>query len=370
MDRTKGNRVLYLDAARFFAILLAALNHAVNRTWDNFNGVQEEFYRISTASTVLKAVISVTSRFGVPLFLMITGVLILNRRFATKEEFGRFFKHNWLPLLGATELWFFLGFWFLVFVNPYNRLLENAGWGGTLWALLKTLLFVDQVRFDSMWYLPMILSIYLLLPILAVFLYRSPAAKVILFPLAGVFLCDMLIPELNAFLPLFGGREITFFLYDMNFLSPYLIYVFAGWWIGNGGLRKLPDAAVVSGALLSCLLCCTLQLFLYSVSDHLLSYMSPGILVCAVFLFECLRRFADRPGKLSRPMSTVSRAAFALYVLHVFFVSALNWYGDFGQWPHPLRLCFLWLVPLAASALIIAALSKIPFCRKLLFLIK
>ena len=48
--------MFYLDAARAAAILLVVLNHAVNRTWNNYGWVQEEFLRIGKLSTALKAV--------------------------------------------------------------------------------------------------------------------------------------------------------------------------------------------------------------------------------------------------------------------------------------------------------------------------
>lgn len=72
MEKTDKPRILYLDAARCAAILLIALNHAVNRSWVNYGAVTEEFHSISLPSTILKALLTVASRYGVPLFLMIT----------------------------------------------------------------------------------------------------------------------------------------------------------------------------------------------------------------------------------------------------------------------------------------------------------
>ena len=43
MEQKKTSRHLYLDAARCFAVLMVALNHAVNRTWDNYHHVPEEY---------------------------------------------------------------------------------------------------------------------------------------------------------------------------------------------------------------------------------------------------------------------------------------------------------------------------------------
>ena len=104
MEKTNKSRILYLDAARCAAILMIALNHAVNRTWDNYEKAQEEFASVGLASTILKTLLTIASRYGVPLFLMITGALILSRRFDTKEEVRRFYWHNWLSLFITGEI--------------------------------------------------------------------------------------------------------------------------------------------------------------------------------------------------------------------------------------------------------------------------
>ncbi len=363
-------RVFYLDAARSAAILLIALNHAVNRTWNNYGWIQEEFARIGKVSTGLKALTTVASHLGVPFFLMITGALLLGRSFESREELRRFYRHNWLRLLITSEIWIVLGYWFNLLFDPGSTGLAESGWGAALWGCVKTMLFLDPVRFSSMWYVPMILSIYLLLPLLAFLLHRFPAPRAILFPLLGVFLCDMLIPGLNAWRQMFSLPKLRFALYDYNFLPSYLLYVLSGWWIARGGLRRLPDSAAVLLAAAGFGLCSALQFFCYSRSNRLLGYMSPGILLSAVLCFECFRRFGDRLRRFERPITALSRSAFALYLLHIFFNMGFHWYYDFSAWSRPAKLLFLEVVPLAASGLIIWPLAKIPFFRKYVFLIK
>ena len=363
-------RVFYLDAARAAAIALVALNHAVNRTWNNYSWVQEEFVRISRLSTGLKALLTVASRYGVPLFLMITGALILSRPFDSRESVRRFYRHNWLRLLITGEIWTFLGYWFLVFVEPGSRVLADGGIGGAVLGCVKTMLFLDPVRFDSMWYLPMILCIYLLLPMLAWLLQGFPEPRALLYPMIGVFLCDMLVPAVNAGLSLLALPTLHFAVFDYYFPSSYLLYVLAGWWICRGGLGRLSDRAVVLSAALSYLLCVGLQFLCYSRSEHLLSYMSPGILLSSALVFECFRRYAGGLLRWEKPITAMSRAAFALYLLHIFFNMSFHWYVDFSAWSRSAKVLFLEIVPLALSGLVIWPLAKIPFFRKYVFLIK
>ena len=67
---TAKKRSLYLGVARTVAIISISLNHAVNRTYKNYEGQQLEFLTIPLIDTVLKSIITVFSKLGVPLFLM------------------------------------------------------------------------------------------------------------------------------------------------------------------------------------------------------------------------------------------------------------------------------------------------------------
>ena len=113
-----------------------------------------------------------------------------------------------------------------------------------------------------------------------------------------------------------------------------------------------------------------MQLFCYSFSDHLIDYDSPALLLSTIPAFELLRRHADRLRRWEKPLSAMSRAAFALYLLHVFILWPIHWYVDLSAWSHMAKLLLFEIVPLSVSGLLIWLLAKIPWCRKVLFLIK
>ena len=63
-----GGRSYYLDIARAIAIISISMNHAVNRTYDNYFGQMEEFLESSYLSSLLKSVATVFSHLGVRRF--------------------------------------------------------------------------------------------------------------------------------------------------------------------------------------------------------------------------------------------------------------------------------------------------------------
>ena len=78
----KKNRIMWLDIARAIAIISITFNHAVNRSFNIYTGQFSEYLQIPAYLTIVKAVLYAFSRIGVPLFLMISGTLLLPRDFA------------------------------------------------------------------------------------------------------------------------------------------------------------------------------------------------------------------------------------------------------------------------------------------------
>ena len=121
MDR---KRVVYYDFARVFAIISISFNHAVNRTFDNYTDTQAEFLSLDHQTILIKTCVTVFSRLGVPIFLMLTGALILSKSFETKDDLKRFYTHNWLRILITTELWLAIYYWFYYYLCPETYLLD------------------------------------------------------------------------------------------------------------------------------------------------------------------------------------------------------------------------------------------------------
>lgn len=109
----------------------------------------------------LSVVVESTSKIGVPLFLIISGYLMLDRDYSG-SKLKRFFVHNYLPLFVSFELWALL-------VSPVVFLGKESGGVPSLFA---TMLFMGEPYMIHFWYMQMLLGIYLMVPVLAAFLKR------------------------------------------------------------------------------------------------------------------------------------------------------------------------------------------------------
>ena len=359
-----GGRSYYLDIARTVAIISISLNHAVNRTYDNYSGQMEEFLESSYLSSLLKSVATVFSHLGVPLFLMISGALLLHKRMETADDVKRFYRHNLLELFITAEIWYFIMYWFVFFEDISTGYWEE-GLAGTLLGCVKTMLFLDQITMGSMWYMPMILCLYATIPFAAV-LVKKFSLKILSLPLILVFLRMFVLPLVNSLLAELNlDTMYSATVREANICSMYYVYVFAGYAVSEGKLSGLHTRTVAALTALVFAVCCGYQLWLYAgPADLMVDYEHPGILLCAMGLLELLRRGAEHLRGLRPVVTYLAKISFGIYFVHILIMSLLYWHMDFSEWSHPWTLLFLEGVSVGGSILLIALFSGIPFCRR------
>lgn len=369
-----GKRQYYLDVARVIAIISISLNHAVNRSFANHHDQMAEFLTIPMGLTLFKTACAIFSNLGVPLFLMITGVLILNKRMETTDDIKRFYKHNLLPLFITTEIWLVMIYWYRGLFEGDATILHTEGIWGSLLGMIETMLFQNQLTFGSMWYMPMILCIYTTLPFAVIVkdkLSGSKLSLILFLPAIVLFLNDMVRPAVNVLLYTNGLDTLSSELREADLFSYFYLYIIAGYLVGQGVLSRLKGWCVGLLAAFTFVLCCAFQFYAYSQPlDYVVSYDFPLLPICAAFVFEIIRRTAHGFSRLEKPVTYLARISFGIYLLHMVVMTSLNTVMDYTGWNQAIKMLFMETVSVVGSIVIIAILSKIKLFRKYLFLIK
>lgn len=151
----KKNRILWLDIARCLAILSVLLVHSAE---SGYTLAFEELAGLGIPSACFRAICFTAGRLGVPLFLAISGYLLLDRDFSTSEKIIKFYKTNLLPLLLTVEIWVVLYYIIQVLFNSQTFELRN---------LIDNMLFMRVNEFSHFWYMPMIIGLYIAIPFIA-----------------------------------------------------------------------------------------------------------------------------------------------------------------------------------------------------------
>ena len=367
---TTSKRILWLDVARVCAVFSIVSNHAVSRIYDNYGNQMEEFLSSSLLSQIFKAIITTFSWLGVPVFLMITGALILNKKIESKQDLIKFQINNWFPLFTATEFWMLCGYLFLTLYRQGT--ISSALSNPLKWIidLVMTLCFTNKIAFGSMWYMDMILLLYLILPIFAVYLNKFKL-ETIRIPIFILFISGFLVPTINKYLSLFNSDFfVSFKLSYANLFSTYFIWIFAGYYIFKGSLKNLKTAWIVLGLTICGISTVACQLYGYSQPFNLVTgYDSVGIYAISFFLFELFSRVSDNAVPIKNIITYLSKRSFGIYFIHIFVIEALTKNKEI--WINrPFMVGFYWLFSIVCSLLVINLMERSNWCKKYLLNMK
>lgn len=288
-------RVPLYDILRVFAILCVVLCHCVELAYVSRN---------SWSYSLLHFV----GRLGVPTFLFLTGALVMSKDFNSSARVSRFYRHNLLGLLVTVEIW-------VVLYCLWMSL--GGGVEITVDMFLRYALFIEAVPFVHWWYIPTILSIYVVVPLIAsgIRVLGGEEGKVHLAirVALGFSLCvNFVIPSFNRFASLLGLPSVGTQLVG-SVLGPYLTYIVIGLLIlRQNVLRSVPATALTVLFALSSA-CAVVEGRL--TGD--LWYDSFFLLSAAVALVELSRRLT---GGLLTPkplMELLSACSFGVFLVHL-----------------------------------------------------
>lgn len=288
-------------------------------------------------------------RIGVPVFLGITGVLMLGKEW---EPFS-FYKKYLIPMIVTTEIWIFINYIF-------QWKVQNEGF--FLKRLLREMLFLKDPGLSHMWYMPMIMGMYIVIPFLSKIMISFPKNKSFLIPGILAVFTFVLIPTVEVFrAEAFPGVSLSPQT-DVKFLGGiYGLYLILGCLIGRRKLLKRIHTGWIFGAgILAMGFNIAGQYFLYIhqyyASTKLTWYTSAGIFVCAVCVFELFRRNTwEIPGEAVR---WTAKCSFGIYLLHKPIQILLVKYLPMDSLPLIFQTGILFFLSLFLSILILLPVSK------------
>ena len=186
MGENRIKRIEWIDFCRALAIILVILCHTSEHY---YHFVLTGEAQAPSLSWLFQNTTFSMGRIGVPLFLMISGTLLLSREYKSPKQF---YEKNLLPLLVTTLTWIIVNYLFQSYYesNPLN-----------LQTFLYELFMLKKLSLSHMWYMPVILGIYLVIPFLSCLANNGYfKLKNTLIPLIVALVIYFLIPTLNLIL--------------------------------------------------------------------------------------------------------------------------------------------------------------------------
>jgi len=347
VSEKRATRQPWLDILRAFAILCVVLCHCVEGVYSfDVSSVQALG---GTHRVFVVSMYTLGRAFGVPLFLMLSGYLLLDRNYDA-DSCATFWKKNWLRLLVCTEIWIVL---YELFLLVYQGQPIPLGY------LIRAMLFLEPSSMYHMWYMPMLLGLYLLLPLAAMAL-RNVDVKVLKFPLAILFLYAFGVPFYSLLATLFG-KAVPVNQFSLGFSGGvYGMYLIGGYLVKKGLFAKVKRVTLWVLLIVSFALTVAFQLYAYGKGmAGGVWYDFPLLPVCVICVFELTSR--DRAKIAYNPfICALSRYAFAIFLIHIIVRTVmLPWLLEINIW-RPLLMCFAWDAFTLLSLLLAMLVARIP----------
>ena len=228
----KEDRINWIDLARGLAICCVILVHVIEFT----NSLNTEYMKnVVLGIRIYTFALYTIGRVGVPLFLFLSGYLLLHRNYE-KGSCVRFWKRNWLGLLITTEIWIIIYNVFLTWCDGQTFDVVN---------LLKTMMFVKQVGMGHMWYMPMIIGIYIFLPFVATVLQKFEW-RIFRFPMLVGFVYLFIVPIFIIIMNAYKIDSINNEL-DLSFSGGVCGFMIVlGFWSKKGIFKQIRTGYLVS----------------------------------------------------------------------------------------------------------------------------
>ena len=340
-----------LDLIRTVAIILVVFNHAFEQVYD----MTAEVMGAASQSVRILAFTGFTlGRLGVPLFMMLSGYLLLTRTYDSKGIL-KFYKKNLLPLVITWEIWVLL---YNLFLWLYN------GIAFSFITYLKQAFFILKINLPHTWYAPTIIGIYLFIPLVAKVL-QTLDKKLIFILAAIVFVYFFIVPSIN----LLKEAQTQLNLYYSGGI--YGLYLTAGYYLKTHPVKASKASRWVLLILGICVLFAAIvfiQLYLcqkgqfYKVWYDFVLFPPFGLLVFILFLQK-------KKKVLPAVFYRIAIAAFGIFLIHeLFMLPLIDLLGT--SLPKIIEVLIAGIGSFLLSYVVIELISLIPKAGKILFLRK
>ena len=358
-----NNKKWYLsyDIARIIAIISVIFVHVSVIISIGMNPQTTEF-----CTGVILRILSIT---GVPIFLMISGALLLNeeKNFINKK----FIKDSWLLLVLITVFWLiFYGIYYSYFIPI------SSNQPPSLDIFINYVTHFNGYFIPHMWYMYMIIGMYLLIPVLRIFV-KKENKNIIKWLIIGSLIVQFIPKTLGIFTANADFTVQNFMAqFYLNPLTGYGSYFLIGWYLTTFPLSKSKRRLIYILGIISVIFLIGVSLAYINYIPELSSYLYDGDgifgLLYAVAVFVLIvYHFGDKENKYPI-IKKLSKFTFGIYIMHALFLEIFARfilpYSQFTLQIPILYALIIFAFTFAMSFITVLLVSKVKYLRKIFYL--
>ncbi len=355
----KNNRIIWLDIVRCIAILLVVLCHATEAI---YSFTIEEWNNLTLSSNIFKIISFTLGRLSVPLFLFLSGYLLLRKNINNSEDCKKFYKNNLVSLLITVEIW-------NIVYNILIPIINNSNFN--IKELILNMLFLKNVNLPNMWYMPMILGTYIAIPFLAI-LVKKVDFKTLMVPMIIIFCALFLLPNISTITNILFSVQFDLII-DLSFLGGiYGLYILLGYYVEENKFKNIKTRYLILIGILFFIISCGYQIWMFKKGyAYNIWYNFSGLLITGLCIFEMFSRINFNFNKqLENIFTYISKASLGIFFIHIIVQKILLKYINFYIINTPITVVLLTLTIFIISLILILFISKIKVIKKRFLLIK
>ncbi|MCL2859608.1 MAG: acyltransferase family protein [Oscillospiraceae bacterium] len=346
-------RIVYFDILRMAAVFAVVIVHVSSLYVYNRWGYKNGFWNFIS-------VIDSYFRYAVPVFLMVTGSLLLPNR--KNETYGEFLKKRFSKVLIPFIVWNIIYFFDSVRIGDYS---------GTVYNFFNEMLSQGGTRYH-LWYLNLIITLYFFIPffrILADKLDKKNLELLIIILFVGAFF----IPTISDLTNIYFHIQVSVLSLPVIFV--YIGFMFLGHYITTYGIkeryRKITYVLGVISAIGLAIMTNVLSTggfngVMYNRENVLVFFEAVSVFIFITYLFKKI----ELKEKVGKVLSRLGSLTFGVYLIHVLFMNEIhkliNGSSVFANVPLEVIVVIEIFGTLVVSYLVTYILSKIKYVKKII----
>lgn len=311
MKDSKREPVTYIELLRIIAAVAVIMIHVIAALIRN--------YAIGSVNWNICAIIGSEIRWCIPLFLMISGGVFLDREQPISQE--AMLKKYILRLLAVLFVWGSFFYFFELWIYDQPITIKNL--------ILAPISILAGNTGYHLWYLYTIIPVYLLIPILKFFVDNATREQqryllLVLFTLCSCF--SLFNSAVRRIPQLRGAISIGITLPAM---FAYVACVLAGYYMAHFELKSSERKVLKLTAILSVLCMPIVNIVLSMLNNLYDTSMSEYSGICSIsvagWLYTWLKQQegALRKSRMKKTVLNMGGKTFGIYLVHVIFVSII-----------------------------------------------
>ena len=366
---SKKSRIVWLDVLRLVAILLVIACHCtdpLNASPEARGNAEINFWGSAYGSLL---------RPCVPLFVMITGLLLL----PVKQDMSTFYKKRIPRVFFPFLIWsvlFNLAPWFIQWVGGSQALVvQFFPWEPNPSASLSdALVTVAQIPVNftvfatPMWYIYTLIGLYLYMPIFSAWVAQaSDKSKRNFLYLWGI---SLFVPYLMVFYNKYVFGTCSWNAYGLfYYFAGFNGYLLLGHYLGKAKLQKIGKLVTVIVPMFILGYLATFFGFRYMTSDPnvteegmelFFTYCSPNVVLMTIPIFLLVKRVKVNSPFIRKALENLTQCGFGIYCVHYFFIGPSYMAVCWLNVPIALRVPLATLLTFVCTWTCVYLLSKLP----------